>query len=69
LSIDKRQVCGYDAETVHETTGEAAMTLAQIVSLARSMMTTLRNGCTRAIRFLRQLGHGTEFIRWALLGR
>jgi len=45
------------------------MTLAQIVSLARSMMTTLRNGCTRAIRFLRQLGHGTEFIRWALLGR
>jgi len=33
------------------------------------MMATLRNGCTRAIRFLRQLGHADEFIRWALLGR
>jgi len=50
-------------------TGEAAMTLAQIVTLARSMMTSLRNGCTRAIHYLRSLGHGTEFIRWALLGR
>jgi hypothetical protein len=45
------------------------MTLAQIVSLARSMMTTLRNGCTRAIHYLRSLGLQTEFIRWVLLGR
>jgi hypothetical protein len=50
-------------------TGEAAMTLAQIVTLARSMMATLRNGCMRAIHYLRQLGHADEFIRWALLGR
>jgi len=45
------------------------MTLAEIVRLARSMMVTLRNGCMRAIRFLRSLGHADEFIRWALLGR
>jgi len=45
------------------------MTIAQIVSLARSMMATLRNGCTRAIHYLRSLGLQTEFIRWALLGR
>jgi hypothetical protein len=45
------------------------MTIRQIIDLARSMMSTLRNGCTRAIHYLRQLGLNTEFIRWALLGR
>jgi hypothetical protein len=52
-----------------DATGEVTMTLAQIVTLARSMMATLRNGCMRAIHYLRQLGHADEFIRWALLGR
>jgi hypothetical protein len=45
------------------------MTLYQIIQLARSMMSTLRNGCIRAIHYLRQLRLTDEFIRWALLGR
>jgi hypothetical protein len=50
-------------------TGEAAMTLAQIVTLARSMMATLRNGLRRACHYLASLGLPAEFASWALLSR
>jgi hypothetical protein len=44
------------------------MTIVEIVNLARRMMATLRNGCMRAIHYLRSLRLADEFIRWALLG-
>jgi len=45
------------------------MTLYQIVTLARSMMATLRNGIARACHYLASLGLPAEFASWALLGR
>jgi|HubBroStandDraft_2_1064218.scaffolds.fasta_scaffold1007121_2 hypothetical protein len=45
------------------------MKLADYVQFARRIMREVRNGCTRAIHYLRSLRFSDEFIRWALLGR
>lgn len=44
------------------------MTLAQILSLARQIRDTLRDGLNRAFRYLRALRIRAEVQCWALLG-
>ncbi len=42
------------------------MTLTEIISMARSIARTLRNGLQRAAHYLRSLGLPLEFSLWAL---
>ncbi len=46
----------------------AKMTIAEIVSLAREMARTLRNGIKRACHYLQSLRLPAEFACWALRG-
>ncbi len=44
------------------------MTLTEIISMARSMAKTLRNGLQRACSYLKSLNLPAEFACWALRG-
>ena len=44
------------------------MSISEIVSMARSIARTLRNGLQRACRYLQSLNLPAEFACWALRG-